>query len=263
MKCIKIGTINLKNDEINRNGGLRSDGINNAMVVADHIIDEKFDILGTQEMTKTFANSIINHLEGYKLFGGYRYGNNIFSRNIRLLKMFNENNNIITNKKVIKHKTKVLPMIPSKFKDLKYILKNKIFMPRILTIVLIKINDYVICTMNTHLSYKAPSLQSRQLKYLLKKIKKYQKSYPIILTGDFNMEIGNKEFDEFNQKLKQLNIKRININDKTNSNKFKNKTAIDHIYIPSNWKIIDKGINYLEDVTDHAEVYVLVELINP
>ena len=260
MLIIKIGTVNLKNDEINRNGGLRTDGASNAFIVANHIISEKFDIIGTQEMTKGFSNSLKRYLKDYKLYGGYRYGNNFFSNHVKLIKIFNENNNIITNKKVIKHKTKVLPMIPSKFKDLKFILKKKIFMPRILTIVLVEINNTIVCSMNTHLSYKAPSLQKRQLEYLLKVIRKYQKKYPIILTGDFNMEVGNKEFDEFNNKIENLNIKRLEVNDKTNSNKFKNKTAIDHLYIPKTWEVIDKGIKFLNNVTDHNEVYAIVKI---
>ena len=260
MSIIKIGTINLKNDEINRNGGLRSDGVSNARIIADHIMNEKFDILGTQEMTRKFSEVIKDYLKDYNLYGGYRYGNNIFSRHIRLIKMYNENNNIITNKKVLKQKTKVLPFIPSKLRDFKYILKHKIFMIRILTIVFIKIDGYIICSMNTHLSYKVPSLQKRQLKYLLKKIEKYQKKYKVILTGDFNMEVGNRYFDEFNQKLEILKMKKIDIIDKTNSNKFKTKTAIDHIYIPSKWKVIDKGIKKMDEVTDHLEVYAKVSL---
>ena len=48
---IKIGTVNLQNNKTNRSGGLREDGIDTAKLVAEHIETEKFDILGTQELT--------------------------------------------------------------------------------------------------------------------------------------------------------------------------------------------------------------------
>ena len=46
---IKIATLNLRNNDTNRKDGIRQDGKNNYEIVLNHILDEKFDILGTQE----------------------------------------------------------------------------------------------------------------------------------------------------------------------------------------------------------------------
>ena len=55
----QYGTI-IQNNKINRTGGLREDGIDTAKLVVEHIETEKFDILGTQELTSLFINNIIN-----------------------------------------------------------------------------------------------------------------------------------------------------------------------------------------------------------
>ena len=253
---LKIGTLNLKNDEINRYGGIRKDGINNALIVANHIIDEQFDILGTQELTKKYKQEICKYLNDYSFYGGYRYGNNIISNSVKVIKDFNENNNIITKEKVKYKKTILLPLIPFNIKELINAIKLKKVFPRIVTIVVLKNN---ICIINTHLDFKIPNIQDKQLNKLYKIIKKYKK-YPIILTGDFNMEVNKEIFNCFIEKLKLLNINRVDINDKTNDRKYKTKTAIDHIFLSDKFKVIKKGINDLGDITDHKEVYVEVEI---
>lgn len=71
-------------------------------------------------------------------------------------------------------------------------------MPRIVTIVISEDPEHnKICMINTHLDYQIPSIQMKQLDALKKLIGKYSQSYDIFLTGDFNMEIGNKMFDSF------------------------------------------------------------------
>lgn len=260
MNKIKVGTINLRNNAINRKGGLRTDGIDNAKIVAKHIIDEQFDILGTQELTRGFLKAIMLYLKNYKIYGNYRFGNNILSRYIKILDNFNESNSIITSHEVLQVKTKKLPFFTTKIKEIKYIFKKKLFFPRIYTLALVRKNNSIICIINTHLSYKMPSLQKKQLNYLYKEIKKSILKYHVILTGDFNMQIGDKIFDEFNYKLSSIGLKRVEVNDKTNSRKFKTKTAIDHIYVPNSWNIVHKGTNKIDDVTDHLEVFVEAEI---
>lgn len=255
---MKIGTLNLRNNKVNREGGLRSDGFSNAKMIANHIINEQFDILGTQELTRNYKKEIMKFLPNYKFYGGYRYGNNIISNSIKIIKDYNENNNIITKYKVIKKRTKLLPIIPFNINKLINVIKLKKIFPRIVTIIILEdSNKRKICAINTHLDFKIKDLQKRQLNKLFKIIKKYRK-YPIIITGDFNIEITNDIFNEFIEKLKLLNIYRIDINDKTNDRKFKTKTAIDHIFLSNEFKVINKGVNDLGDITDHKEVYVEV-----
>lgn len=256
---IRVGTINLQNNKINRNGGLREDGINTSKLVAKHIEKENFDILGTQELTRTFVNNITSNLVKYKLYGGYRYGSSLISKKIPFINDFNENNNIITKDEVIEQKTKLLPFIPYNFKDLKESIVKCSIMPRIVTIVVTKSNKGIICAINTHLDYQIPSVQIRQLKFIKQIVEKYSKKYPVILTGDFNVEIGVDYFDRFNDELKLLGLKRIEMNEKTNADKFLNKTAIDHIFIPNSWEVISSGTKDIPYVTDHKEVYAEVK----
>ena len=257
---LKIGTLNLRNNKTNRNGGLRSDGINNAEIIAKLINSNNYDILGTQELTRNYKKEIKKYLDDYKFYGGYRFGSNIISRNIKVINDYNENNNIITKYKIISKKTIFLPFIPFKIKELFIGLKNNLIFPRIITVLLININDNIICSINTHLDYKLESIQKRQLKKLYKVILKYSKKYKVVLTGDFNLEIGLKNFDKFVDDIKLLNLKRVEINKKTNSKKFKNTNAIDHIFIPDDWKIINQGIIKTGKASDHDNPFVEVEV---
>lgn len=53
------------------------------------------------------------------------------------------------------------------------------------------------------------------------------------------------------------------VNDKTNSKKFSNKTAIDHIFIPKSWVIEKAGLiedENLNSVTDHKGVFADVRV---
>ena len=250
---IKIGTVNLQNNKINRSGGLREDGIDTAKLVAEHIETEKFDILGTQELTSNFINNIINNLCTYKLYGDYRYGNGLIGK---VVSGFNETNSVITNHEVVEEQTKNMPFIPNNFNDLKESIVKASIMPRIITITVTKINGELICVMNTHLDYQIPSVQKRQLEFIKNLVKVYSKKYPVVLTGDFNMEIGTEHFDIFNKDLSEFAMKRVQVNDKTNADKFPNETAIDHIFIPNEWEVINQGVATIENVTDHREVFV-------
>ncbi len=253
---IKIGTINLQNNKVNRKGGLKEDGTDTSKLVAQHIEEEQFDILGTQELTRNFVNNIASKLVNYKLYGNYRYGNSLLARKIPFINDFNENNNIVTSNGVIEEKTKLLPFIPTNIFDLKTAIFKASIMPRIVTIIVTKdSNGNMLCAINTHLDYEIPSVQIKQLNFLKGIIEQYSKKYPIVLTGDFNMEIGTEHFDKFNSELNELGLKRVEVNDKTNADKFPNKTAIDHIFIPKNWDVVNKGIKEIKNVTDHKEVY--------
>lgn len=180
---------------------------------------------------------------------------------IKFLDDFNENNAIITNRNVLKEKTNILPWFPNNPKDLFESIKNGSIMPRIITMVELEDKQFgSIYVLNTHLDYQLKSVQTRQLKRLYDIIKILNEAnYPIVLTGDFNMKLGiNPQFDDFVNGLNNLGLKRVPVNNKTNAEKFENKTAIDHIFIPKTWIIENAGLindNSIASVTDHKGIF--------
>ena len=137
-------------------------------------------------------------------------------------------------------------------------------MPRIATIVITSDeNDRLLCMINTHLDYQIPEIQIRQLKKIYEIIKRVGYAYPIVLMGDFNLELSKPYFKEFVDALNNLGLQRVEVNDKTNASKYSNKTAIDHIFIPQSWLISEAGLinhNKLKRVTDHKGVYVKIKV---
>jgi len=231
MNELKILSFNIKNDN-----NLDIEKIN---ILAKIIIDNNFDLIGIQELTYKYPNI----LKDYNFIGKYRLGNILKSTR------FNENNNIITNKRIKYKKTIHLPWLFMSFKDFIKGLKNNIIIPRITTIAILDDN---ICMINTHLSSsRTPSIQIRQLKKLKKIINKYSK-YKIILTGDFNMKMDNPNFKNFVNTIPML--KRININQST-----WRSSIIDHIFIPKNWYITDSGIIDTKNISDHNAIYANIK----
>lgn len=72
---LKVGSFNMKDNGINRNGGIREDGTSNAKYVANIIKEKEFDLLGTQELTIKYVNELALELHNYQFLGSYRYGN--------------------------------------------------------------------------------------------------------------------------------------------------------------------------------------------
>lgn len=251
MGNIKIGSFNTRDDAINRKGGLREDGSSNADTVAELI--KNFDLLGTQELTIRYVNEIVSKLKEYKFYGNYRYG--------RVLAKipYNENNNIITNRNVLSEKTVWLPWIANNIADLHGSITKMSIMPRIATIVILEDEENKkICMINTHLDYQIPSIQIRQLEALKKIINKYGREYPIILTGDFNMELGDPKFDSFVADVKDT-LQHADIKGKTWFGNNGKESAVDHIFVPSDWKIEDAGIISSKGTSDHNIPWVSVD----
>ncbi len=276
MDTIKVGTLNIQNSKINRDGGIK-DGIDNTTLLADHIESNDYYLLGTQELTRKFSNKLSNNLKNYKLYGDYRYGSSKLVKCINGLEAYNESNAIITKQKVAKNITYRIPWFPSNPKDLMISLTTASIIPRVATLLEIIDKDLgVLFAINTHLDYQLKSIQIKQLKKLCDIIKdistihnslafKSKFSYlPFILTGDFNMEVGiDSNFDEFIEELNKLGLKRVDVNDKTNDSESSNQTAIDHIFIPSAWDIEDAGLindDELSKITDHKGVYAKVKV---
>lgn len=195
-------------------------------------------------MTKNFIKDIYSELKEYEICGDYRYKKTLLSK-IPYLKEYNESNSIITKSKIITCKTIYLPFIPS-------------YIPRIATIILSSYNDIIFCSINTHLDFLLKSVQKRQLSFLEKIIKEYSNKYPTIVTGDFNMEVSDKNLSNFINNLEELGLIRVPINESTHKSY---KTAIDHIFISKSFKIEKFGLiesEDLEKITDHKGVYVKV-----
>ena len=77
--------------------------------------------------------------------------------------------------------------------------------------------------------------------------------------GDFNLTTDEKLFNDFIDKLKSLGVKRVPVNDKTNASKYRQSSAIDHIFVSDEFNITDCGIYNIDDITDHKAVYASIE----
>lgn len=239
---IKIGSLNIQNSVINRKNKKLS------KILSDNIINEQFDIIGTQELTKTITKSMKKLVNPYKIFGKHRFGNTLLINLIPFISYFNENNSIITRLNVIKTKTIRLPW-------------NFNSIPRIATIIISKLNDKdSICIINTHLDHHSKSVKIKQLEYLEKVIHKYANKYHIILTGDFNSTVKNKHFNKLMVTLDKLEIYRIPIDTSSHIN---HADPIDHIFVSKTFEVLEKGIienQILNSITDHKGIYAKIKL---
>jgi Metal-dependent hydrolase len=254
MKYFRIGTLNCQNNSDNR-----SNTNNNASILAGHIIEKEYDILGTQELTNGFMKKVDASLKEYDFYGGYQYGRGVLGTKLPVLRDYNQSNQIITQRKVVSASTRALPWIPNNFEDIKKGLKKKAISRRIVTRIELEDNYNRFYIINTHLDYYLPRLQQRQLNYLIKKVRKYAKYGYVVLMGDFNLQITNPMFRNFENELNAIGLRRVPVNEKTNSDRFASKTAVDHIFIPKNWKIAACGTFNTIDlggITDHKAVYV-------
>lgn len=252
---IRIGTLNCQNNEENRNNS------RNANVLANHIIDKKYDILGTQEVTINFTNNLLKYLDNYSLYGKFQYGKGIIGTKIKIIKDYNQANQIITHYKVNNVRTYTLPWIPYTYKDLVRGLKKKSITKRMVTVIETIINNNKVYILNAHLDYYIPNIQNKQLEYLLKRINKLKEYGNIILMGDFNLDLSNDKFNNFICELDKIGINRVPIKEKTNASKYKEESSIDHIFISSEFKILEYGIfDDISDITDHKAIYVDVDI---
>ena len=248
MVKLKIASFNIKNT------GMKKEKEINSKVLIDFIKNRKIDILGTQELTKEYEKNINDKLFGYKFYGNYRLGNGIFSKN-----KYNECNMIITNQKVSRHKTVHLPFVPKNIKVFFECLKKMSFSPRIATVIYFYIESIgKVRMINTHLEPRISLIRKKQLEKIKKIISK--EDCPTILTGDFNMQLNNNDFKQFIVELKKYNLSRVEINHATwNGNNGKLK-VLDHIFIPGNWIVLDKGVIDNISISDHYPIYVEVEI---
>ncbi|MDD6223749.1 MAG: endonuclease/exonuclease/phosphatase family protein [bacterium] len=215
--------------------------------------ENKIQILATQEMVSSTLKILRKSLKSYHVVGNYRYGKSKLVRSISYLDKYNEANNIITNLPVLTAKTTELPWFPRNLKELyNGLFKYKTITPRIMTEAILDIENYGrIRVINTHLSVHLRGINRLQLKKLKKKIE--SSTIPVILMGDFNTNIKDKAFQKFITEVECYDLKRIDFNGST-FKKHKRRSAIDHIFIPTDWQVVEvKTINdsYLDDYSDH------------
>lgn len=213
--------------------------------LTDYIMLNDIDIVCLQEVIEAYRDNLTNSLGSYYVYGRPRLGDNIFTKKISKLRKFNESVNIYTKVEALNCKNYQLPVLPD-------------ILPRIATKVDYKIDRKIITIINVHLSAYNKISKNRQLKYLYKKISKINN--PIILLGDFNMNIKSNIMNMFIEKLNKLGINHLEINGKT-FKKSRRNLPIDHVFVSNKIKI--KSIDKIkEDIVSFSDHYpVLLEII--
>lgn len=259
MTKITVGSFNIQDNSINRNGGIRPNETNNALILSRQMRASNVDILGAQKLTYHYANNLKLALNKYEFSGDYRYGNGLLKRI-----PYNENNNIISKYPITHSKTIHLPWVTPNFKDLKTSIQKMSIMPRIATLGMISLphfNNFIV--INTHLDYQLPSLQIEQLKALKEFITKYSRFYAVVVTGGFNMSLETEHFNEFVKELQKKGLTRVPIEEATWYGQDGTTKTEDHIFLPSNWQIEDAEVinrKPMTEISDHRLVLVRTKI---
>lgn len=240
-----IATINIQNKyKLKKYDGILK-GENHIEMLFFLIKQYNLDVIGLQEVNQRYFEKLKEYLpKHFSFYGKFRYPKSFFTKYIYPFSVFNESVPILTNKRVLRKKTKLLPWISS-------------YVPRIVTFMEINTEEFgPISILNTHLDYMKVETKKRQLEKLYMIIERIKK--PVILMGDFNMTVRNKDFQLFIKKMEGLNIKRVEINEATFKNS-KSDIAIDHIFLSNSFVIeeviLEKSIKY-SNFSDHYPIIV-------
>ena len=226
---ITICTFNIQNNFKNYNS-------TKSKQIVKLLKNKNIDVYNLQEVYSKIDKDLKKTIKSlaYTINGTYRF---------LIPTRYNEKNPIITNKKVISNRTYHLPFLPSITK-------------RIMTKVVIEDNGKLVSIYNTHLEVRKEKVKERQLKRILKILKK--DNNPIILTGDFNLKTNNEMFNKFIEELESIGIKHIDIADKTLKIS-KYHRAIDHIFISEEFKLISKDRITDLEISDHYPVLIQID----
>lgn len=226
---ITICTFNIQNNFKNYNS-------TKSKQIIKLLKNKNIDVYNLQEVYSKIDKDLKKTIKSlaYTINGTYRF---------LIPTRYNEKNPIITNKKVISNRTYHLPFLPSITK-------------RIMTKVVIEDNGKLVSIYNTHLEVRKEKVKERQLKRILKILKK--DNNPIILTGDFNLKTNNEMFNKFIKELESIGIKHIDIADKTLKIS-KYHRAIDHIFISEEFKLISKDRITDLEISDHYPVLIQID----
>ena len=226
---ITICTFNIQNNFKNYNS-------TKSKQIIKLLKNKNIDVYNLQEVYSKIDKDLKKTIKSlaYTINGTYRF---------LIPTRYNEKNPIITNKKVISNRTYHLPFLPSITK-------------RIMTKVVIEDNGKLVSIYNTHLEVRKEKVKERQLKRILKILKK--DNNPIILTGDFNLKTNNEMFNKFIEELESIGIKHIDIADRTLKIS-KYHRAIDHIFISEEFKLISKDRITDLEISDHYPVLIQID----
>ena len=227
-----ISTFNVQNDFFKYRK-------NKSKIIYQYLKENNIDILGMQEVFYTLSKDLKKLMKHkYQMVGKYRF----------LLKLLhltsNEKTSIVSPYKIIYNKTYNLPYKPSKLK-------------RNMTHAIIDYNGVKISIYNTHLESDIDSVKSDELDKIYSIIKNDHN--PKILMGDFNLKNSHDLFKKFVNKLKDINLNIIDVNEKTYKLSKDNK-EIDHIFISNEFKLNKKEVPKNLDISDHFPILIDVDL---
>ena len=127
-------------------------------LLAKFIKENKIDVLCTQEMTEIYKERLISYLDDYVALGNLRFKSKFLIK-LKQIRRYNEAVAIFTKEKVMENWTRKMPSFPD-------------ILPRVVTILKLDSKIGQVIIMNTHLSAYNKISKKRQVKYLLKLIKK-------------------------------------------------------------------------------------------
>lgn len=247
---LSIINFNIQNKVVNKN----YDGGENAKAFSKFINKQNPDIICLQELTDTYENRLKTFMPNYHFTGENR-----FNKKSIWYSHFGEKNAITTNLKIIKTKTYSLS------KNINKIGKRSLLsiFPRIATVTTITKEKRSFTVINTHLDHLTNTGRKTQLIYL-KQIIELNNNYPIILTGDFNLNTESKLFQEFVKYMQTKNCKLVPVEEKTFKppvNPFKisyNFKTPDHIFIPK--EFIIENVDVIDNVfSDHKLIKIKIK----
>lgn len=199
-----------------------------------------------------------------QIIGMGRYGK-VLDR-IKGVSDWNEGTPIVLSKniKLVKENTKKIPFTPKGVKNIFNAVIKKKLMPRIMTMVEVSYNDIDMIVINTHFDDYSENVRNRELDYLYEIVsEENNKNIPIIVTGRFNTSLEDINMMRMDSRFTELGLKRVSVHKKTNAEGTIWNEAVDHIYLPEDWEVIDKAVISLPECGDEQNKGIIVEAIIP